>query len=198
MPVMKFSTEAQRMAILEALDTLDKEKLVRDPLVEQPLNDLKVILEKNGAQVADPGEVPNPSLKNLTLWAFLHGTPFIAFGFFDNALMLLAGDYIDSQLGVTLGVSTMAACAFGNIIGDVFGLFAANPVEVGVVFMATKLHLPQPQLSTPQKFLFVSRLWKTMGCVGGVIIGCTLGMFPLLWPVEWRLWASKNMLKRDE
>ena len=39
--------------------------------------------------------------------------PFIGFGFLDNALMIIAGDYIDTTIGVTLGISTMAAAGFG-------------------------------------------------------------------------------------
>ena len=39
--------------------------------------------------------------------------PFVGFGFLDNALMIIAGDYIDTTIGVALGISTMAAAGFG-------------------------------------------------------------------------------------
>jgi len=42
--------------------------------------------------------------------------PFIGFGFLDNAIMVLAGEYIDQSLGTLLCISTMAAAALGNII----------------------------------------------------------------------------------
>lgn len=32
------------------------------------------------------------------------------------------GEYIDITIGVTLGISTMAAAAFGNLISDLSGL----------------------------------------------------------------------------
>jgi membrane associated rhomboid family serine protease len=35
--------------------------------------------------------------------------PFIGFGFLDNLLMILAGDYIDAKLGAAFAMSTMAA-----------------------------------------------------------------------------------------
>ena len=34
----------------------------------------------------------------------------------------LQGEYIDHTIGIALGISTMAAAAFGNLISDLFGL----------------------------------------------------------------------------
>ena len=37
---------------------------------------------------------------------FIHNAvPFIGFGFLDNAVMIIAGDYIDSTLGVAFHIS---------------------------------------------------------------------------------------------
>ena len=36
------------------------------------------------------------------------------FGFLDNLIMIMAGEYIDLTLGATLGISTMAAAALGK------------------------------------------------------------------------------------
>lgn len=41
--------------------------------------------------------------------------PMIGFGFMDNFVLIIAGDYIDGTIGVTLGISTMCAAALGNI-----------------------------------------------------------------------------------
>jgi hypothetical protein len=59
------------------------------------------------------GERP-PSLQDLRQYALVTSVPFIGFGFFDNAIMLLAGDFFDIHLGVTLGISTLASAALGN------------------------------------------------------------------------------------
>ena len=48
--------------------------------------------------------------------------PFIGFGFMDNAIMILAGDKIDMTLGLSLGLSTMAAAGLGNLLSDVCGI----------------------------------------------------------------------------
>lgn len=190
-------SQAQRLSVLQAAGQADLERLAEDPALDGPLTDLKQALEKQGATINSSEPATPPDAKNLILWALLHGTPFIAFGFMDNALMLLAGDYIDSAWGASLGVSTMVACGVGNIIGDVCGIFAASPVEAGIAAGAAALRLPMPNLSAGQKCLPIARKWKTMGCVVGVVSGCLLGMFPLLWPQEMRLWSSKNSISRN-
>lgn len=43
--------------------------------------------------------------------------------------MILAGDMIDTSLGVTLGISTMCAAAIGNIVSDVAGVLLGTVVE---------------------------------------------------------------------
>lgn len=55
--------------------------------------------------------------------------PFLGFGFFDNALMLVFGDLFDCYLGASLGISTLAAAAMGNIVGDVSGIWLGGTVE---------------------------------------------------------------------
>jgi hypothetical protein len=63
-------------------------------------------------------------LSSKQMWAlFLTGAiPFIGFGFLDNAIMLTAGDAIEDNLGLALGLSTLAAAGLGNLISDVAGL----------------------------------------------------------------------------
>jgi hypothetical protein len=63
--------------------------------------------------------VPFEDLKAL---AIIYGLPFVGFGFVDNFIMIIAGDYIDLTLGVSLGISSMAAAGIGNTISDVAGL----------------------------------------------------------------------------
>jgi hypothetical protein len=40
----------------------------------------------------------------------------IGFGLMDNLVMIQAGDLIDSTIGVTLGLSTLTAAAFGQVV----------------------------------------------------------------------------------
>ena len=40
------------------------------------------------------------------------------------------GEYIDTTIGVTLGISTMAAAGIGNMISDLAGLGLADQVSI--------------------------------------------------------------------
>lgn len=70
--------------------------------------------------------------------------PMIGFGFVDNFIMLMAGDAIDSTLGATLHLSTLAAAALGNLCSDVAGLGLSSSIEAA----ATQVGLRSPGLST--------------------------------------------------
>ncbi|VDP92384.1 unnamed protein product [Echinostoma caproni] len=51
-----------------------------------------------------------------------NGLPFIGFGFLDNAIMIVAGEYIDLTFASLFGLSTMAAAGLGNLVSDIFDL----------------------------------------------------------------------------
>ncbi|XP_076806670.1 transmembrane protein 65-like isoform X3 [Clavelina lepadiformis] len=102
--------------------------------------------------------------------------PFIGFGFLDNAIMILAGEYIDFTIGAALGISTMAAAAFGNLISDLAGVGLAGYVEV----LCGKAGLPAPNLTPEQMELNKTRIVANVGKALGIMIGCLVGMFPLL------------------
>jgi len=48
--------------------------------------------------------------------------PLMGFGFLDNCIMIVAGEAIESGLGRTLRLTTLAAAGLGNLISDVAGL----------------------------------------------------------------------------
>lgn len=60
--------------------------------------------------------------------------------------MILAGDYIDAKLGVAMGLSTMAAAAWGNTFSDVIGLWISGFIETFVASTG----LPSHQLTSGQ------------------------------------------------
>ncbi|KJH39940.1 hypothetical protein DICVIV_14152 [Dictyocaulus viviparus] len=102
--------------------------------------------------------------------------PFIGFGFLDNMIMIVAGQYIDQKLGTLLCLSTMAAAALGNLISDVAGIGLAHYVES--VF--SKLGVKHPVLSSEQLSSTRARLTTNGARAVGLSIGCIIGMFPLL------------------
>lgn len=149
---------AENTALLSAL-----EQKLRDPDSRQRLS---VLLSPSSARnlaramnalpvgAADPAAAVGASssgkstvsLQDLKFIALQQGLPFVGFGFVDNAVMIIAGDYIDLTLGVSLGISSMAAAALGNTFSDIAGLGLGNVVED----MCARLGLPNPKLTAEQ------------------------------------------------
>ncbi|CAG0879557.1 unnamed protein product [Cyprideis torosa] len=121
-------------------------------------------------------EPERPSLKILYQTAAAHSLPFIGFGMLDNAIMITAGDIIDTKIGALLGISTLAAAGLGNIVSDVAGIGSAHYVEA----FAMKLGVRPPRLTRLQMDMSSVRVSINIGRAIGVIIGCIIGMFPLL------------------
>jgi hypothetical protein len=120
--------------------------------------------------------VPEPSRRDLQLVAVNQAIPFVGFGFMDNAILILAGDAIDNSLGVMFGISTLCAAALGNIISDVAGVGLGTVIED----FCARLGIPQPNLTQAQRQLRSVRFTNQFGCAFGLIVGCIIGMFPLL------------------
>lgn len=118
-----------------------------------------------------------PSSKQLTQLAVACVVPMIAFGFMDNFIMIIAGDAIDTKIGVTFGLSTLAAAGFGNLLSDICGVFAGDSVEAA----AKKAGMEEPDLSDEQADHRKTKLVKAFSSALGISIGCILGMVPLLW-----------------
>lgn len=154
-------TKAQAVLLIEKL-TSEERKLF--------LKELKKVV------VTKEGEVLKPTISELKQLAYHNSLPFIGFGFLDNFIMIVAGEYIDLTLGAKLGISTMAAAAFGNTISDMMGVGSAWYVES----WADRLGAHPPDLTPEQLEMPSSRIFANLGRCLGVAFGCLLGMFPLL------------------
>jgi hypothetical protein len=117
-----------------------------------------------------------PSSSDIWAVALKNCLPFIGFGFLDNLIMILAGDYIEMKIGLVIGISTMAAAALGNTISDVAGIASAWYVEM----FAEKVGIKDPALTAFQLASWQIRWATNGGRTVGVVIGCLLGMVPLL------------------
>lgn len=97
--------------------------------------------------------------------------------FTDNLVMIQAGQYIDSTLGVTLGLATMSAAAAGQVVSDVSGVVFGGTLER---FLTQLSVIKTPPLSSAQRQLSVCRNVSMAGAVVGVVCGCALGATTLL------------------
>ena len=139
-------------------------------------------------------QVPEPTRRDLQLVALNQAIPFVGFGFMDNAILILAGDAIDNSLGVMFGISTLCAAALGNIISDVAGVGLGTVIED----YCARLGIPQPNLSQAQRQLRSVRFTNQFGCAFGLIIGCIVGMFPLLFLDAEKAEKAKDKVHLDD
>jgi len=132
-------------------------------------------LRENVANHEDFQDRNYPTRHQLFLTTVHAGIPFIGFGFLDNFLMILWGEAIEYQFGI-YGFSIMAAAAIGNTVSDCGGVFCAEYIE----HVARRFNIPRAELSPWQERLAIVRVYNSLGSVIGVIIGCILGAFPLM------------------
>ncbi len=94
---------------------------------------------------------------------------FVVFGFIDNFLMVMFGDQIDGIL-LSIGISnTLLAAGLGNTFSDAIGILSGRWVEKLVHAKLPPVedgHLSKNQIIFAEAF--------------GIIIGCLIGLFPLL------------------
>lgn len=124
----------------------------------------------------------------------MHGVPMVGFGFTDNFILLLVGDYLDATICLQFGLSTLFAAALGNTISNVAGLTTGGLIEKA----GAALGLPHHGLKPAQLKTFTSLYFKYTGMTIGVCFGCVMGMAPLYFPKEWRLWKSRDEKSTDE
>jgi len=93
----------------------------------------------------------------------------MVFGLVDNGIMILAGSAIDTYIGAAFGFSTMASAALGNTFSDAVGIATGRWTE-HILHRALPV-VVEKQLSKRQ-IIFAETV--------GIIIGCLLGMIPLI------------------
>ncbi|KAL7478971.1 hypothetical protein ACHAW6_004723 [Cyclotella cf. meneghiniana] len=160
-----------------------QEHLRRDELLANPPSPL------TKSPTSNNGEVLEPTRRELRLIALHSSIPFVGFGIMDNGILILAGEAIDTTVGVALGISTMCAAAIGNIISDICGVAFGTLIEDAIARFSQRIEKvsggrwmlpPLPKLSHNQRNLRSVRLSNQLGCAIGLTVGCIIGMFPLV------------------
>lgn len=137
------------------------------------------VAETAAAAVVDPP----PTARQLMIHAIRTSIPMIGFGFMDNTLMIHAGHYVDCTLGVTFGLSTLAAAGIGQIFSGVGGVVFGDALEVAFHRLAG-VGRTSTTMTKAQKAMRASRMAGLFGGVIGVSLGCTLGLVNLLFVDE--------------
>jgi hypothetical protein len=191
----------------------DSPELARVLVARMDVAALREVARAWATLQAEPA--PPPQAWQLRRLAILSGLPMVGFGFMvschgahrayavsiltrtcfpcpqDNFIMLLAGDFIDATLCCTFSLSTMFAAGVGNIISDVVGLAAAGPIELSLKRVGIGGH----NLSPAHQQLWSVVTCKYAGSAVGMVLGCLVGMCPLLFPEKYRLWESRAKLE---
>ena len=120
--------------------------------------------------------IEKPTRSQLTNLFIYHSLPYVAFGFIDNCIMIMTGDYIEATIGTQLGLSTLGSAALGNAIADAVSIAMAYHVER----FFSRL-VPGPSSLTLSQFeLKRTRFTIQIARVVGIACGCLLGMVPLI------------------
>ena len=83
------------------------------------------ILATRSASTASGTEadvVSQPELWQVRRYAVNVAIPMVGFGIMDNLIMIQVGEQIDLTFGVSLGLQTMTAAGFGQVISDTAGV----------------------------------------------------------------------------
>eukprot|EP00929_Paragymnodinium_shiwhaense_P051351 TRINITY_DN25859_c0_g1_i1.p1 TRINITY_DN25859_c0_g1~~TRINITY_DN25859_c0_g1_i1.p1 ORF type:complete len:322 (+),score=85.42 TRINITY_DN25859_c0_g1_i1:121-1086(+) len=123
---------------------------------------------------------PHPTSRQLFLFGLNTALPFLVFGMLDNSIMIVGGDVVDDFIGSTFALSQLACAAIANTFADVLGISIGNTVER----FTSKCGLPQAELQPSQMSLPVVRRVQAASSSIGILIGCIIGMTPLLFRDE--------------
>ena len=128
-------------------------------------------------QPVQPSAVPPPPTSDQLHKHFVKtAVPLVGFGFMDLTILIQTGNAIDCTLGVWLGLSTLAAAAYGSVLSNVGSVLFGNTVERA----ARRLGLPSAHLTHAQKQLAVVQRVTLKGSLVGIFVGCCLGLLNLL------------------
>lgn len=117
-----------------------------------------------------------PSTRQLIILFCNAALPNVIFGMLDNSIMIIGGDIVEETIGSTLHLSTLACAAVANTFADVFGMSVGNSVDR----FSAKLGMPSASLTPEQIKLPIVRRVSLVAGPFGILVGCTIGMTPLL------------------
>lgn len=136
----------------------------------------------NSSFVPPQDLVEHPTKAQLDAYSWRVMLPFVAFGFIDNFLMIMCGECIDICLSQKFACSMMISAGLGNAFSDAVGVLASDTIDrvTGRVDDAMGAAIATPMMTEKQLKLNVVRRRKTIFQTVGIVAGCIIGMFPLI------------------
>lgn len=131
-----------------------------------------------------------PTFQQLKMAMLVASLPYFGFGVLDNAIMIMLGEVIDATLCVKFGFSTMMAAALGNTFSDAIGVYSGGMVED----LAQKHGIEAPRMSRAQALMPITKVFLRLGQTLGIIAGCIVGMFPLLFSLDSEILKTEKAL----
>jgi hypothetical protein len=183
--VQKAIEEISRQIEAEYREALEKgEEPDLDDIKKKVLRDKDAKKAVKGAIVdgaidageAATGKKAGGTVRRLLRIFLLKAIPMGIFGFIDNIIMILAGNYIDSTIAQALGIGTMAAAGIGNATSDAVGVMGQDRVDA----ILNKFGLGEAEDERGKKLTKMEQVVGMAGGVFGIVVGCIVGMFPLL------------------
>lgn len=157
------AAKGQRPSINDVRDDVAKErKKVMPEIVEAMVQ---------AGESATGKKAPGP-MRRLMKVFIMKAIPKSVFGFIDNFIMVIAGQQIDASIAATFGLAAMASAGLGNTLSDAVGEAFQEPIDA----LLGKLGLGEIELQNTKG----EKIMGAMGGVFGIIAGCLLGMFPLM------------------
>jgi hypothetical protein len=146
----------------------------------EPQRRVPTAAEIQAVQEAHVDQVPLPWEVGSFI-AMKSAIPFTVIGVADNAIMIVAGDFIDNKLQV-YGFTTMAAAAVGNTLSDAIGVKLGDDVERRAEENPTMREMLRNALEMGEQpqYSQSNARWDAFGKVGGIVVGCAIGATPLL------------------
>lgn len=97
----------------------------------------------------------------------------------DNTIMIHAGHYVDCTLGVTFGLSTLAAAGIGQVFSGIGGVMFGDALD-----RAFRKFRGSTKMTSVQRTMRSARIAGLTGGIVGVTLGCVLGLVNLLFVDE--------------
>jgi len=133
----------------------------------------KITDELGEGQDKEQRVVPPLSWRQWRQVFFRGFVPMFGFGFLNNCVMLIIGDYIDRHIGAIFHISVLAAAALGNVVSDVTGYGFGKVLSV--YSGSSEVDLTREQRESRNV-----KLINHVGGACGLLVGCITGMVPLV------------------